>query len=115
VTTQHDPIDVVCGRSWEFSGPLLDADDRPLPLAGAAISWKLDSLDGSANYLSLTLGNGISINNETWATIVVAAPPSATVGVPAGIYRDWLTVTLADGTVLDEWSGIIRVAAAPGR
>lgn len=113
MTTIHDPEDRVAGRSWEFSGPLLDLNDNPLPLTGAAITWRLDSVDGTSSFIELSIGSGITVIDPEAATILVNATPSDTGSVPTGVYRDWLTVTLDDGTVLDEWSGIIRVTSAP--
>lgn len=113
MTATHSPIDVVASRNWELGGPLLDSDCNPLPLTGAALVWKLDSLDGAANVITLTLGSGISILNLAAATILVNVPAAQTRSISAGVYRDWLTVTLADGSVLDCWSGIVRVSAAP--
>lgn len=109
----HDPEDVVASRSWEFGGPLLDFNGDPLPLTNAAIVWKLDSLDGGTNLLTLTLGAGITIVDLPSATILVDAAAAQTTSVPPGVYRDWLTATLSDGSVLDCWSGVIRVSAAP--
>jgi hypothetical protein len=114
MTTIHDPLDLICGDTWQFDGPLLDADDCPLNLTGAEISWRLDGLRGG-NYIALSLSSsgGISIVNLTRAEILVSAPPSLTSQLAPGVYRDWLRVTLSDGTVLTMWSGIIRAVAGP--
>jgi hypothetical protein len=113
VTTIHDPIDQVASRDWEFTGLLLDYDCNPLPLTDAQIAWRLDTLDGVTNLLVVSLANGVSVTNFATGEILVDVPAAQTATVPAGSYRDWLTVTLATGQVLDEWSGIIRVTAAP--
>jgi hypothetical protein len=113
MTAIHDPFDLVAGRDWEFSGPLTDADCNPLPLTGAQIVWRLDSLDGTQNFLKISLNAGITITNMACSEIQVAAAAAITAAVPAGPYRDWLTVTLQSGQILDLWSGIIRVAPQP--
>jgi hypothetical protein len=40
-------------------------------------------------------------------------PSAGTIGLAPGNYRDYLRVTLADGSVLTEWTGIIRAAPPP--
>jgi hypothetical protein len=112
-TTVHDPFDFVCGMTWEMSGPLEDADGNPLNLTGAQIAWRLESLDGLARILELTLGAGITVASVPLATILVQASTVQTAAVPPGTYKDWLIVTLLDGRRLPEWTGVIRAAAAP--
>jgi hypothetical protein len=111
--TVHDPITVLCGTNWEFSGPLQDARGDPLNLSGASIVWKLDSVDGSTRIVTLSLNSGIQIVSAPTSTILVKAPASQTAGIAAGTYRDWLIVTLASGDVLPGWTGIIRAIASP--
>jgi hypothetical protein len=123
--TTHDPLNRVCSRSWSFDGTLLDYYGKPVPLTGASITWRLDSLDGTINFITKTLGNGIEIVNYDSAEISVTptqedtdpvkVPPADPTATPPvlGVYRNWLTVTLADGSTFDMWSGIIRVTAAP--
>lgn len=113
MTTIHDPLDYICGDTWELTGPLQDADCDSLDLTGAAVAWRLDSIDAGTNYIALALGSGIVITDMPSATILVTVPASSTAALAAGNYRDSLRVTLADGTVFTEWSGIIRAAANP--
>ncbi len=124
MTTIHDPLTLICGDSWEFDGSLCDTLGAPLNLNGAAITWKLDSLDGTVNYITLSIGNGIAIQNLAKADIFVRAIPAQTAAVPpgvydefgqlqGGVYRDWLRVTLGDGSVLTEWSGLIKAVPPP--
>ena len=114
MTAVHDPLDLVCGDDWEFAGRLEDAFRRPINLIGVlSISWRLDSLDGSQNFLAISLGSGITVTNLVCAEILVDVPSAETTALAPGIYRDYLRVTLADGSVLTEWTGIIRVCAAP--
>jgi hypothetical protein len=115
MTTIHDPLDLVCGATWSFAGRLRDACDKPLDLTGASISWRLDSLDGTENIVALSFesSGGISVIDLAQADILVTPSSEETIRVPPGIYRDWLWVTLADGTMFPEWTGIIRAAAAP--
>jgi hypothetical protein len=111
--TVHDPIDFVCGDNWEISGSLQDASGNPLSLTGATIQWKLDSIDGATNFLTLAIGSGISITDLPSATIFVNATSAQTAALASGNYRDWLSVKLADGSVLTEWTGVIRAAPLP--
>jgi hypothetical protein len=113
MTTIHDPINFVCGDDWQLTGPLNDALGNPLNLVGAAISWKLDSIDGLTNFLTLGIGNGITVISEPLATIIVDASAAQTAALSAGSYRDWLRVTLASGAVMTEWSGVIIAGANP--
>lgn len=111
--TVHDPIDFLCGDNWEFTGPLLDANGVALNLTGATIAWRLDLPDGSSSLATFYVGGGIEIADMPSATIFVSIPSGWTSTVPPGTYRDWLTVTLASGAVLTEWTGIIRANARP--
>lgn len=113
MTTIHDPEDRICGDTWEFVGLLEDADGVPLVLTGASISWRLDSVDGTTNFLHLTLGSGIAVVDAPTAEILVTASAGQTGGLAPGNYKDSLRVTLADGTVFTEWQGFIRAAASP--
>jgi hypothetical protein len=113
VTTVHDPLDFFCGDSWEFPGILQDETGVALPLVGASITWRLDSVDAAINYLALSLGNGISVLNATTGAILVTVSPAQSGNITPGTYKDFLRVTLAEGDVFTEWTGIIRAAANP--
>ena len=109
----HDPLDFICGTDWEMTACLLDSGRDPLNLAGASLQWKLDSLDGTANYLNASLGSGITVTDAGTSTILVDVSAADTASLLPGEYRDWLFVTLASGAKLPMWTGIIRVGAAP--
>lgn len=115
--TVHDPIDFICGDSWEETGPLQDVNGLPLSLAGATVVWKLDFTDPvtliTTNALSLALGSGITVLDAPSATILVKVSAAQSAPLKPGLYVDWLQVTLSDGTVLTEWTGSIRAAAGP--
>jgi hypothetical protein len=112
MTAVHDPIDEFCGASWEYSGPLQDADEQPLPLTGASITWSLVNLYGS-NVLTLSLSAGITVIDLANATILVNVTAAQTAAIAPGSYKDVLVATLADGTVLAEWTGVIRASPLP--
>lgn len=108
----HDPYDFICGTSWQEQGPLLDAFNNPIPLTGATIQWRLDSIDGATNFITLNLGAGITITDSPSSTILVDANKTQT-NLPPGLYRDILVLTLANGDPLPMWGGIIRASANP--
>jgi hypothetical protein len=115
MTTTHHPINEICGATWEYTGPLEDARGCPLNLTGATIQWRLDSADGIANVAACdnAIVGGIQIIDASCALILVTVPASVTAAIAPGNYIDWLIVTLADGSVLYEWTGVIRAAAKP--
>lgn len=110
--TVHDPIDFVCGDSWDLTGPLNDAAGLPMPMVGASVLWILERPDGT-NVLTCSLTAGISILNVALATILIRVTPQQSAIIPPGNYRDWLRITLADGRVFTEWTGTIRAAPNP--
>jgi hypothetical protein len=73
----------------------------------------LDTVDGSINLLTLSLGSGITILNAATATILVVVTPTQSAAIPVGTYQDSLRVRPATGEVFTEWSGIIRAARSP--
>jgi hypothetical protein len=115
MTTTHDPINFICGDTWQLTGPLQDASGNALNLTGATITWKLDGQDGLANLLTLDNAGsgGVSVVNPSTATILVNVSKVQSAALQAGTYKDWLRVTLADGTQLTEWTGIIKATAQP--
>lgn len=115
MTTTHDPISEICGATWEYVGPLEDARGCPLNLTGATVRWRLDSADGTANIAACDNASvgGIRILDAACAMILVTVPASVTAAIAPGHYVDWLIVTLADNSVLYEWTGVIRAAAQP--
>jgi hypothetical protein len=112
MATTHDPIDFVCGDTWALNGLLQDAAGAAINLVGATMTWKLDDLLG-VNKLTLSLGSGITVTDFPTAAVLIKATPTQTVALLPGSYQDWLRVTLADGTVFTEWTGIIRAAPNP--
>jgi hypothetical protein len=115
MTTIHDPLDFVAGDTWTIDGALTDVGGNPLVLAGASIEWRLDSIDATKNILAMynDTNGGIQILYSAGGSILITVPAAQTATVPAGNYSDWLRVTLADGTTLTEWTGVIRVAPNP--
>ena len=115
MTTVHDPENFICGDNWQIVGPLLDGTGAPLNLTGATIQWKLDTADGLANVLTLdNAGNGgVVVVEPSTATILVNVTAARSRDIAPGTYRDWLRVTLANGAVFTEWTGIIRADLNP--
>ena len=113
MTAVHDPQFFVCGDTWEMTGPLQDANGVPFNLAGASISWKLDSIDGATNFLSLAVGSGIQVLDLTSATVLVTVSATQSESLTPGTYRDSLRVTLADGAKFTEWVGAITATVDP--
>src|SRR5258708_9626095 len=102
--TVHNPINFICGDSWELTGPLQDVNGLPLALAGSTVTWILDFTDPvtfiTTNVLRLAGGTGITILDAPTATILVkvSAPRPAPPNI--GNYTDWLQVTPPHGPVL---------------
>lgn len=113
MTTTHDPIQFFCGDTWILTGTVNDEDGLPLNLNNATIAWKLDSVDGTINNLTLTIGGGVTILDSPSATIEIEVPASQTAALPPGLYADYLRVTMGDGSVFTEWTGVIRAAPNP--
>jgi hypothetical protein len=107
--TVHEPMEFLAGDSWQIYGPLLDNSDAPIPLAGVSISWKLDSVDEQQNFVTLALGDGITIVDAARAAIQVSVPTGMTEGLSPGSYRDALRITLPIGDQLTMWSGFVIV------
>jgi hypothetical protein len=116
-TITHDPIDFVCGDTWKITLPDVASDGAPLDLNGATVAWRLDSIDGSKNFLSLEndTNGGIQtfLDTNGHGDILVTVPKAETLTLAPGSYVDWLRVTLTDGTTLTVWTGAIRAAANP--
>lgn len=112
MTAIHDPLSFYCGDTWEIAGTLTDASGAPLDLTGAALQWKLDDPTGAINALTLALGSGITITGLATAGTVLIEPTAVqTAALAAGVYRDQVRVTLADGTVTTQWVGSITALA----
>lgn len=108
----HEPLDFICGMDWQLGGPQLNADGTPLGLSGATIQWKLDSVDGGTNFVTLTDGNGISVDLAA-SSVSIDVPAAETAALSPGTYRDYLIVTLQTGPKIPMWTGIIRAGAQP--
>lgn len=104
----HNLMVFRCGDNWSFTGPLDDANGNPLNLNGANITWKLDSLDGKTNYITLTLGSGITVTNMTTATVLYGPNSTQTSSIIPGTYYDSLHVVLADGETYTVVEGLIN-------
>jgi hypothetical protein len=115
MTTTHHPLNEICGASWRYSGPLQDAHGAALNLAGATLQWRLDSADGATNIAACDNGGigGIEVLDNACAVILVTVLPSVTADIAPGNYVDWMIATLADGSVLYMWTGVIRAVAKP--
>src|SRR5690348_14435128 len=108
----HSIFAMRCGDTWQFSGPLNDADGNPLSLVGATLTWKLDSIDGKTNYITLTLNNGIEITNSSTATVQYGPSVAQTSPLIPGTYYDTLQVTLQDGETYTMVEGYINALPA---
>lgn len=101
-----------CGDQWLFAGPVNDAAGNALNLTGASISWKLDSVDGKTNYLTLTVGSGVTITTNNPGAVAYGPTKVQTAALTAGTYYDYLIVTLADGTTYTVIEGLINALPA---
>lgn len=116
MSTTHAPFTLRCGDNWEFTGPLNDNNGNPLPLSGASITWKLDSLDGTKNFITLTLGSGITITTLATATVSYGPSAAQTAVLQPGTYYDYVVVTLSGangGGTFTVIEGIINGSPVP--
>lgn len=105
----HNLMVFRCGDNWSFTGPLNDASGNPLPLTNAqSITWHLNSLDGKTNYLTLSLGGGVQVTNETTATVLYGPSAAQTTPLVPGTYYDALKVVLQDGEAYTLVEGLIN-------
>lgn len=111
--TTHESIEVVCGDTWEINGTIEDEDGVPMSLAGVALSWKLDTVDGATNLLELTTGAGIEVTDVSSGGILITVTKEVSATVAPGIYYDWLRIVLTDNTAYTEWNGVIHVIGNP--
>jgi hypothetical protein len=111
--TTHESIEVVCGDTWEINGLITDEDGVPMSLSGVGINWKLDTMDGDANLLDLSVGSGITLVDPNNGVILITVSKTASAALVPGIYYDWLRITLVDGTAYTEWTGVIQAIKNP--
>lgn len=112
MSTVHNLMVFRCGDNWTFSGPLNDANGKPLPLTNATITWRLDSLDGKTTYITLSLNSGITVSDLPSATVLYGPSALQTSALSPGTYYDSLHVVLADGETYTVVEGLINALPA---
>ena len=112
MTTIHEPIEFFCGDTWPIAGTLLGPKGEPLTTI-SEMTWKLDTVDGRKNLLTLSLGHGVAISEPNTAGMWLEATPEQTALIKPGSYYGWLRVTLSSGRVYTEWTGVILVRGKP--
>lgn len=110
--TIHPPQQFYVGDSWEISALCTDGDGDPLDLSAAQITWKLKSVADNSIKLTLTVGNGIALIENTSGDLVlgqciVTVTPAQSGPLAPGYYRDELTV-VAGARTLTQFKGRIE-------
>jgi hypothetical protein len=113
MTAVHDPYSYYCGATWEFLGLCEDVSGNPLDLTGAAVAWLLDDVADTTNFITLSVGTGITVTNPTGGAILITVSKVLTAALTPGAYRDALRLTMLDGSVDYQWVGAITALAAP--
>lgn len=112
----HDPVEYTQGDTWKFEVDCTDENGLPLDLTNVqSIVWKLDSLDGLTNYITLTLtasADGQITVPDNMGKVLGKALPVKTAAIVPGDYRDSLVVTLANGDVTTQSTGAWSVTGA---
>jgi hypothetical protein len=114
----HDPQQFYAGDDWEIEAICQNPDGTPMDLTGSLVVWLLNDSTGLLNLLKLTseAGHGIEILPPTSGEpqnghALISVHNAQTVLLPAGYYRDQLTVTTPGGLISTIWSGRIEVIA----
>lgn len=79
-------ITIIRGESFSYSGVLRDNDGNRIDLTGLTLTWKAGDKDFLSTKISLTEGNGITINNATRGEWTVTLGKSDTENETQGLY-----------------------------
>lgn len=106
---------LVAGDTWPFVGNITDATGAALdPTLASSVTWKLDDPLTTKNYLTLTLGNGITIGTVAgWPvpSVIITATYLQTANIAPGVYQHSLQMVLG-GVYSTVWMGRIQVVQA---
>jgi hypothetical protein len=113
--TIHPPQQFYLGDTWEISALCTDGDGNLLDLSAAAITWKLQDVADNAIKLTLTIGAGIALVENTSGDLVlgqcqIEVTPEQSGPLAPGYYRDELTVVVGNRT-LTQFKGRIEAIA----
>lgn len=86
-----------CGDAWTFSATLQNNDGSTPNLAGCSIIFKIDTLDLTENVLTLSLGMGVTVTNQTNAVVQFEPTMEQTADIAPGTYYYTLQVLFPDG------------------
>lgn len=109
----HEPFDFVAADTWKISASLHGEDGAPLDLTDATIEWFLRDAKTGELKLTLTVGDGITVDGDPTegnCTIIVAAEDTS---VSTGSYYDLIRVTLPSDFVTTQAMGQITVIDRP--
>jgi hypothetical protein len=111
MATIHTLQSFFAGDDWSLAIELTDQSGNPVdPSTASAITWKLDDETGTTNYITLTLGSGVSIGSiPSWSVPVVGVvvPKAQTAALVPGTFRDQLQIVLG-GLTSTYWQGPIQ-------
>ena len=111
----HPLQQFVAGDTWTIVGNLTDETGAALdPTPASSISWKLDDPLTTTNYVTLSLGSGITIGTVPgWPapSVIVTVPAVQTAALTPGVYQDQLRLILG-GVTSTFWMGRIQVNQA---
>jgi hypothetical protein len=110
--TIHAPQQFYVGDTWEITALCTDGDGNPLDLSAAAITWKLKSVADNSIKLTLTVGSGIALIENTSGDLVlgqciITVTPAQSAPLAPGYYRDELTAVVGNKT-LTQFKGRIE-------
>jgi len=96
------------GETWSMDVTCHDSAGNILNLTGASIKWGL-ALQGDVK-LDLSLDNGITLVNAAGGECLITVTPEmqSAAGIALGFYQHQLRVTLADGSVSDQFTGTLK-------
>jgi len=104
----HPLVSFYAGDEFQIAGSLFDQDGTPIGLTGAAIEWKLATLDRSV-VLDYSIGGGIAVTDAANGLILITVSEGDSAKLSPGRYRDQLRVTTSTGVLSTQWVGFIDV------
>lgn len=104
----HPLVGFYAGDEFQIVGTLFDQDGSPIGLAGAAVEWKLATLD-RAVVLDYAIGAGITVVDVANGGVLITVSEQDSAKLAPGRYRDQLRVTTSTGVLSTQWVGFIDV------
>lgn len=90
------PLRIISGADFDFTFRY-KLGDSPVVLDGLGFEFQVRKAPGEATVLALSLGEGITVGEDSWVTVF--APASVTELIAPGSYMYAVEVTSASGRV----------------